>query len=499
MEFQFQNKTFHCMKTVVSESQNQEMTQELKLGDSMPDIGRIIGAWGQIILRGKEWRSDCVAVSGGVMGWVLYQPEDGTQPRTLDTWVPFQMKWTIPEETAEGSIRTSGLVRFLDARSVSPRKIMLRCGISAWMEAAEPAEQTVYIPSALPEDVALLHSTYPVRFCTQTGEKNFQMEEEIVLPQSAPVPEKLISYFLTPRITEKKVRNQRLAFTGTGELHLLYRSREGQLHSWDCSLPFSQLGELETAPGSDAGVDVIPAVTDLDLELTAEGQLRLKASLVGQYAIEDRVLLEVTEDACSPMRAVQTECQTLSIPAVLEERGATVRVDTYIPGDANVIVDAMILPEYPHMRRTDNGFRMELNGQFQVLCYGEDSTLQMRQGRWEASREIPAHEDTMLRVSIADMGAPQCGSADGKLELKSELQLQQKSYANQHITCVSGVKLGEVREPDPMRPSVILRRAGSCRLWDIAKNCGSTVEAIRGANQLEGEPEKDRMLLIPVV
>ena len=63
---------------------------------------------------------------------------------------------------------------------------------------------------------------------------------------------------------------------------------------------------------------------------------------------------------------------------------------------------------------------------------------------------------------------------------------------------VTGLTLGEVQEPDPGRPSLILYRAGKTRLWDIAKQNGSTVEAIRKANGIAEEPEPGRMLLIPV-
>ena len=97
MELQFQKNLCRCLRAAVYEVQNQEQTQELKLSDAMPDIGRILGAWGQVILRGKEWRGDSVMFSGGLMVWVLYAPEDGSTPRTLDTWIPFQMRWELPE------------------------------------------------------------------------------------------------------------------------------------------------------------------------------------------------------------------------------------------------------------------------------------------------------------------------------------------------------------------------------------------------------------------
>ena len=63
---------------------------------------------------------------------------------------------------------------------------------------------------------------------------------------------------------------------------------------------------------------------------------------------------------------------------------------------------------------------------------------------------------------------------------------------------VTGVEMGEQIKPDPNRPSLILRRAGSQLLWEIAKETGSTVEAIRTANGLKEEPAAGQMLLIPV-
>ena len=67
MELQFKKTAFSCLDPVLREVQNMELTQELRLTDSMPDIGHILCAWGQPILRGKEWRSDTVSFSGGMM------------------------------------------------------------------------------------------------------------------------------------------------------------------------------------------------------------------------------------------------------------------------------------------------------------------------------------------------------------------------------------------------------------------------------------------------
>ena len=65
MEMEFERKGIPWLKPLLREIQTQEQTRELRLSDGMPDIGQVLGAWGQVILRGKEWRSDAVHMNGG--------------------------------------------------------------------------------------------------------------------------------------------------------------------------------------------------------------------------------------------------------------------------------------------------------------------------------------------------------------------------------------------------------------------------------------------------
>ena len=89
-------------------------------------------------------------------------------------------------------------------------------------------------------------------------------------------------------------------------------------------------------------------------------------------------------------------------------------------------------------------------------------------------------------------------AGSGKIQVKAEIPVDLTSTARQPMAMVTGLELGQQKKQDPNRPSLILRRCGNSSLWDIAKESGSTVEAIRRVNSLTGEPGPEQMLLIPV-
>lgn len=495
MELEFQTRGLQFMKPLLREVQTQEQTQEVRLSDGMPDIGRVLGGWGQVILRGKEWRSDTVSFSGGVMVWILYAPEDGTLPQMLESWIPFQMRWDIDDGLREGDIRIQYLLRSVDARSVSARKIMIRCGIGALGEAYIRDTAQIAVPGELPEDVQLLNVRYPVRLPKTAGEKTFLLDEDLTMPGSAPVPEKLIAYTAEPKLTDTKVMSNKVVFRGGAQLHVVYLSEEGQVRNVDFELPFSQFADLEGEHSSDAQADIRMGITSLELELDGQKHLRLKCGLLAQFLVDDREMLELIEDAYSPARQVEPEREMLELPMILEQRQVPVAVNQTVNHAAGEIADVTYLPDFPRVRRGD-GVQMEVPGQFQVLYY-DTAGLQGASARSEENWQMLSDEGSRVDATVLP-GALPAASAGESISLKGESVLHMTTTSRQGISMVTGLELGDRKETDSSRPSVILRRAGDARLWDIAKSTGSTVEAIKKANGLDSEPAVSQILLIPV-
>lgn len=497
MELQFKSNTCRCLAPAAREVRSAEMTQEVRLSDGMPDIGRVIASWGQIILRSKEWQSDRITVSGGIMVWILYAPEDGTQPRCVDTWVPFQLKWEPEQTEREGAIRVSPLLRFVDSRTVSARKMMVRASVAAMGEALYPMEAEIYSPEELPEDVQILQNTYPVRLPKEAGEKTFLMDEDLTLPAGAAPMERLLCYTVMPQIQEKRVAGDKVILRGAGNLHVIYRCPEGKIRTADFEIPLSQYAQLEDTYGTDAQADVQMGVTSLEVDQN-EAQLRLKCGMVAQYLVSDRFLAELTEDAYSPRRDVELNMGQLQLPVMLEQRMEMVSVQQQLTGIDGDVADVTFLPDFPRQNRAADRVMLDLPGLFQVLYYAQDGSLQGTAGRWEGNLQIPADGDCSMDTLVQPHGKVQTAAGDSELNLSAQYKIQMNTSARRGMDMVTGLELGQMEDADPMRPSLILCRPEGESLWDMAKRCGSTVAEIRQANQLEGEPQENRMLLIPV-
>ncbi len=498
MEMQFDKMSIAYLQKLTGGQRVQEETLELRLPEGMPDIGRVLGAWGQAVVRGKEWNGDHMTVSCGVMAWVLYVPEEEEGVRSVEAWLPVSMKWDLPDTPNDGTITAACLLKSIDARSTSARKLMVRAALQVSAEAWLPAKAQVSVAGELPKDIQLLTATYPVMLPCEAGEKAFLLEEQLPAPTTGVKIEKLLYYCLTPELADKKVMAGKVVFRGKAQLHILYLGEDGKLYSCDHDLPFSQYGDLEGEYGADAAVSVGFCVTSLDLSLDAEGVLQLKAGIVGQYLLCDREMVTVAEDAYSPCRPLCLQMEPLQLPAILDQTQQTVYAEAAIQTDAQQIIDVSFYPAYGQLKMAEDSASLPLSGQFQTLYYDRDGELCSAAAPWSGQWNIPMAADAVADMQVLPAGKPQAVCGAGTLTLRADTEVEGTVFSGQGISMLTGIEAEETAKPDPDRPSLILCRKGSRRLWDVAKETGSTVEAIVQVNNLDAEPESSKLLLIPI-
>lgn len=496
MEMQWKVTPCSYLRCVVREVQNQEQTLELRLTEGMPDIGRVLCAWGQPQLREKQWRAEEIGVSGGVNAWVLYIPEDGSQPRCVEGWIPFQAKWKLPSDTREGFIRADVRLRSMDARAISSRKMLVRASVALLGEAMEQHQAAISQPDEVPDGVYMLRQTYPVQLTREAGEKLFAVEEDVQF--SGQQPGKMLCCRVSCHLTELAVTGSRLVLRGLLNTRCVYIGEDDRLQFASQEVPFAQFADLDNDYDKEATVALTIAFAGAECRL--EGDiLQVKCDLIAQYVIHDRCLLQITEDAYSPQREVIPNVSSLDVPVCLDRVKENMGAEAEVPLEAQSVVDVAFLPDYPVHYREGENVMVELPGTFQTLYYDPEGNLHSNTTGWAGHWQLPACENCSFAMAVGQTALPSAIVMGDKLRLRADLALDVQTGAMQQIPMVTGLEVGEMLQPDPKRPSVILRKSDGLSLWQLAKGCGSTVEAIEKINGLTGEPDPENMLLIPVM
>lgn len=493
MELDFEKTCFSCLKQDVYPVKSQEQTMEVRIPEGMPEVGRVIGSWGQCILRGKEWQGGRIGITGGVMARVLYLPVGGDQLQSMEAWIPFQEKWELADRQGEGRIRVRCLLKALDARMLSGRKIGLRAALESFVEAFEPSQFCEYAPKELPEDVQLLRREYPMLLPKEAGEKSFSLDEDM----EAGSAQRLLYCTVEPKITRQQVVGDKLSVIGVLKCHFLFDLGDNQLQPRDGEIEFSQLAELEQEYEQEAEASVTFAVTSLETDLQ-EGRVRIKCGLIGQYVVWDRQALEMVEDAFSPVRMVEMKEEAVQLPAILDTAEQSLKTESVLNIPCGEVVDTNMLAEHPVVHQRGDMADLEARGSVQVLYRDLAGELQSSNGRWSTQLQIPT--DATVNM-IGELTAGQVCRTDcdeDRLVVTTQVDLRTRSIAGGGMNRITGLELGESEPADPARPSLIMCRKGDQSLWDLAKRNGSTVESIKRANHLKDEPAEDRILLIPV-
>ena len=141
---------------------------------------------------------------------------------------------------------------------------------------------------------------------------------------------------------------------------------------------------------------------------------------------------------------------------------------------------------------------MELPFTVQFLYSDSDGQLQRGSAQLEGTMKYPLEPDTKLSAFLSGGMKPEILHNGNAMTIQATLPMDLTALAGQGLSMVTGLDLPDNVEENPDRPSLILRRAEGT-LWEIARDNGSRVSAIRRANGLESEPVPGQMLLIPVV
>ncbi len=496
MDMELQRVTLEGYRPIYHTMFTQEETLESIVPDAMPDVERIVCAWGAARVRDCELGEGALRLTGEARVTVLYLPEGEDAPRPLEVSLPFQCSRDDPRLRSGDPVLAEVTLTSADSRTVNPRKLLTRCQLSVWAAAYEEGVQEIACDAA---GEHLEKRLVPRKFwrIPAVREKTFAFSDVLRPPASRPEMEELLYSRAETGPVDAKLIGKKLVLKGDVELTALYRGG-GQLVPARFELHYSQIVDLGDA-AEDAEPEVSVALRSADCRL-AGGELEVALEAQIQAVLWTLRPVTVLADAYGVGESVDVERTPVTLCAMAERTARREMGRKLCQSDvpAKQVLDCAAAVSSVAGEPVEGGMEYTAQAEVSVLYLSEDDALCAGAVTVPIVSRVELPEGAECACRCRTVGEATAVPVTGGIEVRCEAEFAFNAVSAEQVWAVSELREGTA-PADIRRPSVVIRRMGEGEtLWDVAKACGSTVADIRAANDLPSEEgATGALLLIP--
>ena len=505
MELELKTTQLNCYDTVLDTTLFQEETLESIVPDACPDILRIVDTEAAVCLGTKEAQEGRAEVTGTARCAVLYEAEGGGGVRRITVSIPFTCTAEAAGLTRLSRLSAEPRVMWADARSLNPRKVLVRVSLAVAIQAYAP--QTASFCDGVEDreqsGIQTLEEVQTACFIVAVEEKSFTFSDDLSLSATRPAAAELLKRRVELMCGESKLIGNKLIFKGEAGLHLVYRESGGSLCGADFTLPFSQIMEVSGA-GEEADCTLSVVLTGIDCTLDGdEGRtMSVALGMMAQAVVREERQVTLLTDLYSTAYDLTVQRRSHALARLLEhgERRLTARELLETASPVREVCDVHIHVGQVEVEQEGDQGRLKAELSATVLYLSEEGGLESVTRTVSAACPVELPSGAMCRCRCLSSGEGAAAPVGGGVELRCPLEFRYLSLMPRQTAGVAQVRLEEDAPRDPAaRPSIVLRAVEEGeRLWDIAKAYGTTMEDIVQANGLgEEAPTAGQVLLIP--
>lgn len=499
------NKTIQCRSALRTFQAELSAEQDFIVPDIKPDIKKVLKLTAVPILHQTDSGQGRLSLSGDILLYLCYLPEDGATARAMELRLPFSDVFDIGScDTCLPEIN----VRRATCSLLNGRKVNVRVtlGVSCMLNTAQ--EVTLLCPEE-EEDLRLLQKPFSYCETVPVSDRIVEFAEQLELPaNSAPIRE-LLSVEPTVVLQEYQSISERIAVSGVVRVETLYLpdSDPCSVARMEHELPFTEILHADALrEDSYCHLSVLPCRFEVGLHEDSDGDACL---------VNLRFSFRLVADACN-----QESCDAvadafgLHTPVILKTATCTGVCDCKKemlshtirePLPASGVLEVCSMHATAKMTEsviegnciTHSG---ELLVSALILCEpdGEAECLNATVP-FSVTQEIArCHQKEEVSVTVHCDHVGYTLQANGGLELRANIKLAVTLLSCGENEIVSEILPCEEKVNRECRMVVYFTQEGD-RLWDVAKRYGSCPKKIAALNELteDGCLTPNRALLIP--
>lgn len=475
MELQLEQQQIPCLIPCAHRSVEERVSADFVVPDSLPDAADLLLAEGELCLWRLDLSDGSAELEGEISVRICCTDEHGA-PMSFPARVPVQLRLRAEAIEAGHKPFLRCRIKSLSAQLLNSRKARVHGTICCLLTTFGPSELSV-TTGVSPETQGLFlkKTDMNLPFVSTVEEQVFSAEDTLSLRLGVPADGTLISYRSVPIVESSECRDRRVVLKGRVCTSVLYEDAESRkLIEESVVTPFSFLMDVNgdaakcavsvhfTSEEVHCSNDVpgIDTVFHLLAQVICYAEQELEC-VTDAYSNYNELTLNWSEQRLQSFRQQEPEQILLEeeLPCAIEERNVhAVRTSCF--GDSVFI--AVLLQDAEQKLTSVSGI-LKTNQNPNDIIWMEPPEVQT------------GSKGLIVRVPIFC-----CREATEEMSMK----------------VLSSAALGEKKT---MRSSgvTLLRKEDKMDLWELAKTCGSSVEAIRSANS---DPNRSgKWIIVPHV
>lgn len=509
-----------CSREIICRTvKEQSIELDYILPDYYPEIFRIIRCTAVPSAVSCAVNGNRLTYELSVLLRIIYCSGSGSSVYTVERRLNYSGSVDIEDNGILPASRIIPAVDYINCRAVTGRRIDVRGAVS--VSVTVTAQKTRSVISDVFGDNILLKKQEIVCPSPEIySEKRITVSEDIDLGSEKPPVSDILRCSAAAVPGENKAIANKLAVKGDIKVSMLYSSGSeddtpSAPESMQFVLPYSQIMDMD---GLDERCEVTSYVTAVSCEL------RPKSDGSGEsHTVECEVMLliictasryspaMVAVDEFSPIYATEHKTEDIKIPLApvpVNYSGSVRQTAELHDGNIESVYDSWCEVTACDMLREEDGGLTAVGKALlcsMVKCYsGEIAVISadvpFRFENVSGSNVLSA--DAVTDAEAVPLSCSYSITSDNSAEIKAELQLTGIIRNYMHITGITEISADE-DDPLPASSDAAVKLYFAEKgedLWDTAKRCRTSPQAIMEENALDSEiMSEDAMIIIPII
>lgn len=486
--------------------------EDVLVPDVQPDLAKILLMEGSVTLNEKEIRTgsvgeDSIRVSGEIHLRTVYSPmaQEGRETVcSINSRLPFRTDWTV-KAAANSIVRISATIKSIDYTVINERKFRVKVTLMLKLCEYTKAELK-FFEGIKGESLQRLKESFSATDVTEQRRQTLDIKEELLLPENAEAPDKLLDYGISIVCSHKQLSDGKAVIGATLYCNILYMTAEGPKFfqgngEVTAFVPIENTVGAESSrvsfDASGLNVKIKPDEQETEDDEDREGFL-IEGELEICVELFNNIETEIVTDVYHDEKSLLYDCETISTMSVTGNNFAetSVREIINVPEEYGEVGEVLYvtgsIEECDELAEAGKGI-VSGTAKFSVLCSCGDENKQyfvLKQDvPFRVSIDMPSLTADMELQSSAVLKNIWFDKINSKqVEINAGIVATGLAYAQNEYCIIKNLSYLEESAEEQALPVIVLYivKPGDT-LWKIAKQFKTTVDAIKEVNELEDD------------